>query len=143
MKNGRKLGVCQTHTKLVSELQETMSNPDVKEHRINGFNYSQEPKSHPPVTSVKVKENGVASTRKRPHSDLKYLDQILNVPKREELHEVDDDEQEWLFGQPGVKLLKKQRADSATSSVENPQVWSQALRIESADIVALPYVVPF
>jgi hypothetical protein len=144
VENGRKFGACQTHPKLVSELHETVSNPEVKEHKINGFIYSQEPKSHPPVSSVKVKENDEASAKKRPHSDLKYLDKILNVPKREVLHEVDDVEQEWLFGQSG-KLLKKQRADSAesTSLVENPQVWNQALRIESADIIALPYVVPF
>ncbi|CAL9219965.1 unnamed protein product [Arabidopsis halleri] len=142
VENGRKFGACQTHPKLASELHETVSNPEVKEHKINGFIYSQEPKSHPPVSAVKVKKNDEASAKKRPHSDLKYLDQILNVPKREELHEVDDVEQEWLFGQSG-ELLKKQRADCDTSLVENPQVWNQALRIESADIVALPYVVPF
>lgn len=143
MENGRKLGASQTYSKPVSELQGTVCNPEVKEHRINGFIYSQEPKSHPPVSTVKVKEISETSAKKRPHSDLKYLDQILNVPKREELHEVDDDQQEWLFGQSGLKLLKKQGADSATSLVETPQVWNQALRIESADIVALPYVVPF
>lgn len=142
VENGRKLGACQTPPKPVSELQGIVCNPEVKERRINGFIDSQEPKSHPPVPSVKGKENGEASAKKRPHSDLKYLDQILNVPKREELHEVDDDEQEWLFGQSGMKLLKKQRIDSTTSSDET-QVWNQALRIESADIVALPYVVPF
>ncbi|KAL1211949.1 hypothetical protein V5N11_023924 [Cardamine amara subsp. amara] len=143
VENGRKLGASQTHPKPISELQGTVCNPEVKEQRINGFIYPQEPKSHPPVSSVKVKENSETSAKKRPHSDLKYLDQILTVPKREELHEVDDYQQEWLFGQSGVKLLKKQRADSATSLVETPQVWNQALRIESTDIVALPYVVPF
>ncbi|CAA7050916.1 unnamed protein product [Microthlaspi erraticum] len=128
VENGRKVGVC---------------NQVVKEHRVDGFIDSQEPKSRPPVSSVKGKENGEASAKKRPHSDLKYLDQILDVPKREELQEVDDDEKEWLFGQSGVKLLKKQRADSSTSLDETLQVWNKALRIESADIVALPYVVPF
>ncbi|KAF8094262.1 hypothetical protein N665_0367s0045 [Sinapis alba] len=145
VENGRKLGGCQTLPKPVSELQGPVcSNPDVKEHRINGFIDSQEHKNRPTTSSVKVKENGEASAKKRPHSDLKYLDQILNVPQREELREVDEsEEQEWLFGQSGVKLLKKPRTDSTTSSDESLQVWNQALRIESTDLVALPYVVPF
>ncbi|XP_010464349.1 PREDICTED: myb-like protein X [Camelina sativa] len=146
VENGRNSVACQTHQKLpklVSELQETVSNPEVKEHKINGFIFSQEVKCHSPVSSGKVKESVEVSARKRPHPDLKYLDQLLNVPKREELPEVDDDEQDWLFGQSGVKLLKKQRADYTNSVVENPEVWNQALRIESADILALPYVVPF
>uniref|UniRef100_A0A1J3F4I4 DNA ligase 1 n=1 Tax=Noccaea caerulescens TaxID=107243 RepID=A0A1J3F4I4_NOCCA len=143
VENGRKLGACQTPPKPVSEMQGTVCNREVKEHKINGFVDSQESKSRPPVSSVKVRENGEASAKKRPHSDLKYLDQILTVPKREELHEVDDDEKEWLFGQSGVRLLKKQRADSSTSLDETLQVWNKAFRIESADIVALPYVVPF
>ncbi|CAA7050914.1 unnamed protein product [Microthlaspi erraticum] len=145
VENGRKLGAYQTPPKSVSELQGTVCNSEVKKHKINGFIESQESKSRPPVSSVKVKENGVASAKKRPHSDLKYLDQILNVPKREELLEVDDDEKEWLFGQSGVKLSKKQRADSSSSVSldEALQVWNKALRLESADIIALPYVVPF
>ncbi|KAF8050501.1 hypothetical protein N665_1956s0004 [Sinapis alba] len=139
VENGSKLGACQTPPKPVSELQDTVCNP---EHRINGFIDSEEHKSGPAISSVK--ENGEASAKKRPHSDLKYLDQILNVPKREELHEFDEsEEQEWLFGQSGVKLSKKQKKDSTTSLDETLQVWNQALRIESTDTVALPYVVPF
>ncbi|ESQ49304.1 hypothetical protein EUTSA_v100206180mg [Eutrema salsugineum] len=143
VKNGRKLGACPSPPKPVSELQGTVCNPEVKEHKINGYIGFQESKSRPTIPSVKVKEGSEASAKKRPHSDLKYLDQILNVPKREELYEIDDGEQEWLFGQSGVKLLKKQRADSTTSLDETLQVWNQALRIEYADVVALPYVVPF
>ncbi|KAF3549208.1 hypothetical protein DY000_02003768 [Brassica cretica] len=114
------------------------ANPLIKEeHRVNGFIDSQEPKDRP----KKVKENGETSAKKRPHPDLKYLDQILNVPQREELCEVgENEEQEWLFGQSGVKLLKKPRIDSSTSLDEGLQVWNQALRLESADTVALPYV---
>ncbi|KAJ0244349.1 hypothetical protein HA466_0189980 [Hirschfeldia incana] len=145
VENGRKLEVCQTPLKPVSELQGTLSNPEVKEHKVNGFIKSQEPKSRPTISSAKAKENGEASSaKKRPHSDLKYLDQILNVPEREELHEVDEtEEQEWLFGQPGMKLLKKAKTVSTTSLDESLQVWNQAVSIESTDIVALPYVVPF
>lgn len=144
MENGRKLEGCQTPLKPVTELQEAMRNPEAKEHRVNGFIKSQDPKSHPKITSVKAKENGEASAKKRPHSDLKYLDQILNVPEKEELHEVDEsEEQEWLFGQTGVKLSKKPKTDSTSSLDESLQVWNKALSIDSADIVALPYVVPF
>ncbi|KAJ0234106.1 hypothetical protein HA466_0276480 [Hirschfeldia incana] len=141
VENGSKLGACQTPPKPVTELQVTVCNPEVKEHRGNGFAYAQEPKRPPRITSVEVKENGEALAKKRPHSDLKYFDQILNL---EELHEFDEsEEQEWLFGQSGVKLSKKQKKDSTTSLDETLQVWNQALRIESADTVALPYVVPF
>ncbi|XP_022558422.1 glutamic acid-rich protein-like [Brassica napus] len=141
VENGRNLGAYQTPPKLVTELQETVCNPEVNEHRVNGFIDSQEHKS---LSSVEVKENGEASAKKRPHSDLKYLDQILSVPKREELHEFDgNEEQEWLFGQSGVSLSKRPKTDSTTSLDETLQVWSQALRIESTDTVALPYVVPF
>ncbi|KAJ4886034.1 hypothetical protein Rs2_25782 [Raphanus sativus] len=145
VENGRKLEACQTPLKPVSALQEAMRNPEAKEQRVNGFIKSPEPKSHPKITSVKAKENGEASSaKKRPHSDLKYLDQILNVPEREELHEVDEsEEQEWLFGQSGMKLSKKPKTVSTISSDDSLQVWNQSLSIESADIVALPYVVPF
>ncbi|CAF2102750.1 hypothetical protein BRARA_E03221 [Brassica rapa] len=139
VENGRNLGACQTPPKPVTELQETVCNPEVNEHRVNGFIDSQEHKSHRSANS-----NGEASAKKRPHSDLKYLDQILNVPKREELHEFDvSEEQEWLLGQSSVRLSKKPKKVSTTLLDETLQVWNQALRIESADTVALPYVVPF
>ncbi|KAG2318175.1 hypothetical protein Bca52824_021297 [Brassica carinata] len=144
VENGRKLEACQTLLKPVSELQGTVSNTEAKEHRVNGFIKSQEPKSCSTASCVKGKENGEASAKKRPHSDLKYLEQILNVPKREELHKVDEtEEQEWLFGQTGLKLLKKPKTVSTASLDETLQVWNQTLSIESADVVALPYVVPF
>ncbi|KAJ4886104.1 hypothetical protein Rs2_25852 [Raphanus sativus] len=61
--------------------------------------------SHVAATlNAKVKENGEASP-KPPHPDLKYLDQILTVPKRELFVEVDNDK-EWLYGPLGVKLRK-------------------------------------
>ncbi|KAJ4901950.1 hypothetical protein Rs2_15901 [Raphanus sativus] len=64
--------------------------------------YSQ---SHVAATlNAKVKENGEASPKPH-HPDLKYLDQILTVPKRDLFVEVDNDE-EWLYGPLGVKLRK-------------------------------------
>lgn len=146
VENGRTLGAHRTPPMPASEVQGTTCKPGVKEVRINGFVVPREKQTvYPPNTlaatmKVKAKENGEASA-KPPHPDLKYLNQILNVPKRELLVEVDDDDQEWLFGPVGVKL-KKARTDSPDSG-ESLQVWNQALRIESADIAALPYVVPF
>ncbi|XP_010442286.1 PREDICTED: myb-like protein X [Camelina sativa] len=145
VENGRTLGAPRTPPMPASKVQETTCKPQVKEVRINGFAVSGEKqKVCPPsplaaTMKVKVKENGEASI-KPPHPDLKYLNQILNVPTRELLLEVDDD-QEWLLGQSGVKL-KKARTDTPDSG-ESLQVWNQAFRVESADIVALPYVIPF
>ncbi|CAN7002621.1 unnamed protein product [Brassica rapa subsp. trilocularis] len=139
VENGRNLGAYQTPPKPVTELQETVCNPEVNEHRVNGFIDPQKHKSHCSAIS-----NGEASAKKRPHSDLKYLDQILNVPKREELHEFDvSEEQEWLLGQSSVRLSKKPKKVSSTLLDETLQVWNQALSIEASDTVALPYVVPF
>ncbi|EFH38626.1 hypothetical protein ARALYDRAFT_333364 [Arabidopsis lyrata subsp. lyrata] len=145
VENGRIIGAPRTPPMPTSELQGMTCKPQVKEVRINGFAVSGEKhKVCPPsplaaTMKVKVKENGEASA-KPPHPDLKYLNQILNVPTRELLLEVDDD-QEWLLGQSGIKL-KKARTDPPDSG-ESLQVWNQAFRIESADIAALPYVVPF
>lgn len=145
MENGRTLGAHRTSPVPASEVQGTTCKPEVKEVRINGFVVSGEkqkvcpPNSLASTMKVKVKENSEASA-KLPHPDLKYLNQILNVPKRELSLEVDDD-QEWLFGESGVQL-KKARTDSSDSD-ESLQVWNQAFRIESADITVLPYVVPF
>ncbi|CAA0408477.1 unnamed protein product [Arabidopsis thaliana] len=142
VENGRTLGAPRTPPMPASEVQGTTCKPQVKEVRINGFAVSGEKRKVCPPSplaatmKVKVKENGEASA-KPPHPDLKYLNMILNVPTKELSPKVDDD-QEWLLGQSGIKL-KKARTDSG----ESLQVWNQAFRIESADITALPYVVPF
>ncbi|CAM8991388.1 unnamed protein product [Rhodiola kirilowii] len=77
-----------------------------------------------------------------PHPDAKRLIEILSVPKIDELSELNDSD--WLFsgkGRPG----KKPRVDDshAGTSVDMPQVWSKAASIESADVYALPYVIPY
>ncbi|KAL1207471.1 hypothetical protein V5N11_007064 [Cardamine amara subsp. amara] len=153
VENGRTLGSHRTPPMPASEVQGVACKPEVKEVRINGKPEVKEVRTNGFVVSgekqkvcppnalaatmkVKVKENGAASA-KPPHPDLKYLNQILNVPQRELLLVVDDDE-EWLFGQS----LKKARTESPDSG-ESLQVWNKAFSIESADIVALPYVVPF
>ncbi|KAJ0253923.1 Myb-like protein X [Hirschfeldia incana] len=145
VENGRTLGPHRSPLIPASEVQETTCKPEVQEVKVNGFAVSGEKEkvcSLSPLTAamrVNAKENGEASA-KPPHPDLKYLDQILSVPKRELFMDVDNDE-EWLYVPLGVKL-KKARTYSPDSG-ESFQVWNQAFKIESADVFALPYVVPF
>ncbi|CAN0875252.1 hypothetical protein LINGRAHAP2_LOCUS10720 [Linum grandiflorum] len=85
----------------------------------------------------------IRETPRRPpsHPDVKYLSKILMVPKMEEWSEIND--QEWLFSRRDNEC-EKARVASATAKVDEPrQVWSEAVRIESVDMAALPYVVPF
>ncbi|XP_020687256.2 uncharacterized protein LOC110103052 [Dendrobium catenatum] len=67
----------------------------------------------------------------------KYLSQIYTVPKMVELPELDD--QEWLFNLHDS--LQKSKTELKADKI--PQLFAQAMRIDSADILALPYVVPF
>ncbi|KAJ4900797.1 hypothetical protein Rs2_14748 [Raphanus sativus] len=137
VENGRTLGTHRSPPIPASEVQGTACKPEAKEVIING---SLSP-ALAATMRVNVKENGEASAKPPPHPDVKYLDQILSVPKRELFVEVDNDE-EWLYGPLSVKKLKKARTYSPDSG-ESLQVWNQAVKIESADILALPYVVPF
>ena len=73
---------------------------------------------------------------KPPHPDTKYLSQILSVPKPEEWGGVD--EQEWLF-EGAVAASRRERA----AEMAEVQVWSEAKQIESVDVCALPYVIPY
>ncbi|CAI9776123.1 unnamed protein product [Fraxinus pennsylvanica] len=89
-----------------------------------------------PNESMMEDQTAKASNRP-PHPDTKYLSEILSVPKME-WPNVDD--QEWLFTQ------KEPSSNSKVSSAavnEELHVWSEAVHIESADIYALPYVVPY
>ncbi|PSS32798.1 Serine/threonine-protein kinase [Actinidia chinensis var. chinensis] len=79
-----------------------------------------------------------AST-KPPHPDSKYLSQILSVPKMDEWSDFDDGE--WLFSSNDCSA-KKPNVGSAEAA-EAPRVWAEALQIESSDVCALPYVVPY
>ncbi|KAL0905221.1 hypothetical protein M5K25_027410 [Dendrobium thyrsiflorum] len=102
---------------------------DNKDKKINGSAKSQQ------LPDVK----GEVSL-KSPHPDSKYLEQIYTVPKMEPLLENDD--VEWLFNR-SESSQQKPKSQQAVSEESIPQVWAKALRIESADLLALPYVVPF
>lgn len=109
-----------------------------KEHSVNGIAETQPSSVVPrPSVSIEASENGEASTRP-PHPDSKYLNQILSIPKVGEWSDFDD--QEWLFGSDS--LGSKPKAAVCNSS-EIPQVWAEALQLESADVCALPYVIPY
>lgn len=76
---------------------------------------------------------------KPPHPDSKYLIQILSVPKMEEWSDIDG--QEWLFSST---CLQSKKLEAGSPQVERTQhVWAEALQIESADVYALPYVIPY
>lgn len=145
MENGRKLEPCQTAIQFASERQGTSSNGNVgvKEHRINGLR-GPEPSNaiitKPSSSTLQVKENGKASV-KPPHPDSKYLSQILSVPKMGEWSDYND--QEWLFNSPCLQSKKPMEACHWIEETPQPQVWAEASQIQSVDLFALPYVIPF
>lgn len=141
--NGRKLEPCQTPIPFTSERQGPQNSlrVDNKEHKVNGVIEAQS-------LSLSSKKSSSATTQadhiaqastKPPHPDSKYLSQVLSVPKMEEWSDFDD--QEWLFSSKGCSSEKPDVGSGGVT--EMPSVWAEALQIESADILALPYVIPF
>ncbi|GLT52365.1 hypothetical protein SLA2020_257130 [Shorea laevis] len=112
-----------------------------KDRKVNGiiqaqaFNVSS---AKPSLTGAQAEQADNVST-KPPHPDSKFLSQLLSVPKMEEWPGFN--EQEWLFDKNGSQLKKPKMGTSEID--ETPQVWAEALRIESADVYALPYVTPY
>ncbi|XP_057783666.1 uncharacterized protein LOC131001321 [Salvia miltiorrhiza] len=86
----------------------------------------------------KMKDHTAEASRRPPHPDSKYLTQILAVPTVGDWSE--DDDQEWLFSKKGPP--NKPELESVGVN-EELQVWSEAVHIESADVCALPYVIPY
>lgn len=117
---------------------------DIKEHKINGFGEPERPSGFSTrpssSSSVRVNEKSEASV-KPPHPDSKYLSQILCIPHMVE-EWSDNHEQEWLFNSNCVES-KNPKVASSTGFEGTPEVWAEALHIESADMLALPYVVPY
>ncbi|KAJ1292725.1 hypothetical protein BS78_01G012200 [Paspalum vaginatum] len=107
-----------------------------KEEKVNGKQQAQ-PSSVDPVAAY---ENGTPS-RKSPHPDCKYLSQIYSIPEAPQMTEWPEHEGEgWLFDQ-GSSQSRKPNSEPVGDAA--PQVWAQALKIDPADVVALPYVIPF
>lgn len=118
-----------------------------EDRKINGVAETWPP---PPISSSVNMQSSTSQANsllvkaplvKPPHPDSKYLDEILDrVPRTEELPELDDD-QGWLFDANSEYSMKSER--NSTVVGEMPQVWGESLHIGSADIYALPYVVPY
>jgi hypothetical protein len=85
-------------------------------------------------------ENGTPS-RRSPHPDCKYLSQIYSIPEAPQMMEwPEHDGEEWLFGQGSIQSGKPNSEPGADGVF---QVWAQAQKIDTADVIALPYVIPF
>ncbi|PKA60934.1 hypothetical protein AXF42_Ash006569 [Apostasia shenzhenica] len=106
-------------------------------NKINGTTKSQHlPAESKPKVTRGLTENGEVPLIS-PHPDSKYLGIIYTVPKMDEYPEFDD--QDWLFD--GRDSRQKPKIEFEAKEVR--PVWSEALRIDSTDDYALPYVVPF
>ncbi|KAL6188851.1 hypothetical protein ACLB2K_040242 [Fragaria x ananassa] len=140
--NGRTLEPCQTSIPYVSDKQGGANSVkvDSKERKKNGFTEagpSSASPAKPPSTAAQADPIAEASMRP-PHPDSRFLSEVYTVPK---MNELSDDDQDWLFGCSDTKS-KKPKVESSPDE-ETAQVWSEALRIESADVCALPYVIPY
>ncbi|KAI3746930.1 hypothetical protein L6452_09372 [Arctium lappa] len=94
-----------------------------------------------PLPNSKKRPPAEASMRP-PHPDTKYLKQILAVPKMEQWSGLDD--QEWLSNSSkDDPHFKKTTRDDALQDNKELEVWSVAKHLESVDICALPYVIPY
>ncbi|OIW00577.1 hypothetical protein TanjilG_14803 [Lupinus angustifolius] len=160
--NGRILEPCQVFNSNASDRPEvaTSVKVDNKEHKINGFVKAPPPfaasstkaqiataptvpateaPAKPPHPDAKFLSQLTEASAKPPHPDTKYLSQVYSVPKMDVWSEFDD--QEWLLGSSGSQERKPVVKSSEVGDTR--QVWADTLHIETADIYALPYVVPY
>ncbi|XP_041000090.1 cylicin-2-like [Juglans microcarpa x Juglans regia] len=139
--NGRILKPCQTSVLNASNRHGAASNPkaDDKERKINGI-IDQSSSDSKKSTFVSAQADQIAQVSAKPlHPDSKYLSEVYMVPKMGEWSDYDD--QEWLFSS---RDFQSEKSKVESLGVEDtPQVWDEALRIESADVCALPYVIPY
>ncbi|KAG6501404.1 hypothetical protein ZIOFF_041284 [Zingiber officinale] len=137
--NGRTLGSSYiAHTSLKPEAAGNKLPTNAvgqKEHTMNGISEAK-PSSAGLMHSVAAETDINRKVHASPHPDFVYLEQLYSIPKVDEYPEYDD--QEWL-----LRSHHAQKSKSKLDACEIPQVWSEAMRIESVDTVALPYVVPF
>ncbi|TYI91905.1 hypothetical protein E1A91_D02G028700v1 [Gossypium mustelinum] len=141
--NGRTLEPCQAPIPLTldSKGAGTSLKVDNKERKVNGIIEAQLLSVSPPKqlsSSAQASQIDEVSIRP-PHPDLKYLSQVLSVPKMEQWSDFDD--QSWLFH--SIESQSKKPKVGFSEIDEPPQVWAEALQIESADVCALPYIIPY
>ncbi|KAJ6751351.1 hypothetical protein OIU85_001844 [Salix viminalis] len=149
---GRMPGTCQDPTAAIRGKQEAVKSDkvDTKGHEINGLIEAQalSISSTTQLLSVSLMKpfHSTAQTdqiaevsRKQPHPDSKYLPEVLAVPKMEDCSDFEG--QEWLFQSANSQEKKPEVGFSGVE--KTPLVWSEALHIESGDVYALPYVIPY
>ncbi|PSS23945.1 Lariat debranching enzyme like [Actinidia chinensis var. chinensis] len=140
--NGRKLEPCQT---LISSASGSPGPPnnlkvDNKERKVNGVIEPQSKSSSSKKSSAITQADQIAqASMKPPHPDSKYLSQVFSVPKMEKWSDFGD--QEWLFSSKDCSSEKPNMG--SINVTEMPMVWDEAMQIESDDVCALPYVIPY
>ncbi|KAL2486854.1 hypothetical protein Adt_31610 [Abeliophyllum distichum] len=168
--NGRKLDSSRTPNFPISDKQGISDNVQLgkKDQRVNGTIVAQQlsvSKPKPSTATIinnqiaeaskktpdpekyvskalsvpKVEDQIAEASMKPPHPDSKYLSVVLTVPKMEEWSEFDD--QDWLSSRKDP-LSEKPEVGSVQINQERC-VWSEAMHVESADVYALPYVIPY
>ncbi|XP_074572453.1 uncharacterized protein LOC141828958 isoform X2 [Curcuma longa] len=105
-----------------------------KEHSVNGSKVTDRSSFDLKMPAFEDDTGNQVSSRP-PHPDSKYLDLIYSVPKVENLPQEQD--LSWLFNTSCNCLKPKPKAD------EIPEVWDKPIRIESADVIVMPYVIPY
>lgn len=137
VENGRKIAGPKIDKAVDSQRAYAVHKMDEKEFRKNGTLECKDlVSSRPSSASVKDKEK-IAASMKPPHPDLKYLSQVLTIPKVE-WSQFDD--QDWLFG---CKDSKAKRPKLSSQIDWTKQVWAEAIQVESADVTFMPYVIPY
>ncbi|KAL6909550.1 hypothetical protein ACP4OV_001831 [Aristida adscensionis] len=112
-----------------------------KEEKINGNKEAQRSSVDSGQRDPVVASENVTPPRKSPHPDCKYLAQIYSIPEAPQMTEwPEHDGEDWLFDQGSTQSRKP---DSKPEADGAPQVWAQAMKIDPADVIALPYVIPF
>ncbi|KAL0417495.1 UNVERIFIED_CONTAM: hypothetical protein Sradi_1163000 [Sesamum radiatum] len=138
VENGRKIPGPKIDKAVDCQRPYAVHKMDEKEFRKNGILECKDLASSRPssASSVKDKEK-IAASMRPPHPDLKYLSQVLTIPKVE-WSQFDD--QEWLFG---CKDSKAKRPKLSSQVEWTKQVWAEAIQVESADVTVMPYVIPY
>ncbi|KQK12143.1 hypothetical protein BRADI_1g01830v3 [Brachypodium distachyon] len=112
-----------------------------KEEKVNGNKEAQRPlvdSGHRDPHAASG--NGSTPPKKSPHPDCKYLGQIYTIPEAPQMMECEVGDQDWLFEHSSTQSEKPKSEIEADGAA---QVWAQAVRLDSADVIALPYVIPF
>ncbi|CAI9778867.1 unnamed protein product [Fraxinus pennsylvanica] len=168
--NGRKMDAARTPNLSTSDKQQGIPENvrlGKKDQRVNGITEAQQLSVSKPKTSTatiitnqiaeaskkppdpekcmskaltvpKLEDQIAEASRKPPHPDSKYLSVVLTVPKME-WSEFDD--QDWLFSRKDPPSEKPEVGSDQMN--QEHCVWSEAMHVESTDVYAMPYVIPY